>query len=314
MKIKERLGFTLIELLVVIAIIGVLISLLLPAVQKVREAANRMKCKNNLKQIGLALHAYNTRMSSFPAGYVSGVGSGGSADDTGPGWGWASYLLDDLEQGNLRQQINFNLDIKDPLNTAARTKTLPIFRCASDEPLDPFAVVNSAGVPLTDGSGAQIKVAHANYVAVFGQPEISANPGVSNGVFFRNSRIRVEDITDGVSNTLFIGERSGNLAKATWTGSVAGGAVPPRVPNPFGYGYEGAPILIMGHTGTAVDNPAHTPNSAVNHVDDFWSRHPMGVNFLFGDGSVRNINDSITPAVWWSLGSRNGGETYTPPD
>ena len=95
-------------------------------------------------------------------------------------------------------------------------------------------------------------------------------------------------MTDGTSNTLFVGERSSNLAYGTWTGSVTGGQVPPKIPDLFSFGPEGtAPILILGHTGDASDVPPHTPNSPVNHVDDFWSRHPLGVNFLFVDGSVQ---------------------------
>src|SRR5579862_9444319 len=105
-----RKGFTLIELLVVIAIIGILVALLVPAVQKVREASARTQCTNNLKQIGLALHSYHDRLGCFPAGYVDGNKNPASTPDSdvGPGWGWASYLLPDLEQGNVYNQINFN--------------------------------------------------------------------------------------------------------------------------------------------------------------------------------------------------------------
>src|SRR2546428_10863061 len=117
---RRSRGFTLIELLVVIAIISILIGLLLPAVQKVREAAARLKCKNNLKQIGLALHNCHDTTGSFPAGYVSSGGPGGPADDQGPGWGWAALLLPFLEQNHLHRQIRFDRDITDPVNAAVR--------------------------------------------------------------------------------------------------------------------------------------------------------------------------------------------------
>src|SRR5438105_14492662 len=115
---KRRSGFTLIEVLVVIAIIGVLIGLLIPAVQQVREAASRLRCSNNLHQVGLALQMYHDRNNGFPPGYLTQVAPDNS--DLGPGWGWAAYLLDDIEQGTIKQQIRFDLQISDPANATVR--------------------------------------------------------------------------------------------------------------------------------------------------------------------------------------------------
>jgi prepilin-type N-terminal cleavage/methylation domain-containing protein/prepilin-type processing-associated H-X9-DG protein len=272
---RTRPAFTLIELLVVIAIIAILIALLLPAVQAVREAASRLQCYNNLKQIGLALHAYHDRVKHFPAGYVSGVTSTGQ--ETGPGWGWAAYLLDDLEQGNLKRQINFGLDVTHASNAGPRNQVLPVFFCPSDQQIGTF-------VP----DGASVSIAHGNYVGLFGDFEMEDNPGAGNGVFFRNSKIRLADIVDGSSNTLLVGERSSNLSKATWTGVLAG--------------LDEAQALVLGVAD-------HLPNdAAANHPEDFWSRHTQGVNFVFADGSVRPISNNIPVAVWKALATRAGGE------
>jgi prepilin-type N-terminal cleavage/methylation domain-containing protein/prepilin-type processing-associated H-X9-DG protein len=305
-------AFTLVELLVVITVIGILIALLLPAVQAAREAARRMQCGNNLKQIGVALHGYHSALDTFPAGYISAVGPGGPADDKGHGWGWAAILLPYAEQGNLHDQIQFDRDIADQLNAVPRTTSLPVFLCPSDDGSEKVFTV----------AGANMPVAHGDYVGVFGQPEITPDPGfmlpasiypdrsvTHQGMFYRNSGVRIAEVTDGTSCTLFVGERSSTLAYATWTGSVTGGFVPPRDPNPCGYPAEGAPVLILGHTGDARDNPPHTPNSAVTHVDDFWSNHPQGANFLLVDGSVRQFNDTIDPQIWWALGTKAGNET-----
>jgi prepilin-type N-terminal cleavage/methylation domain-containing protein/prepilin-type processing-associated H-X9-DG protein len=295
---NNRRGFTLIELLVVIAIIGTLMGLVLPAVQRVRETASRLKCKNNLKQIGLALHGYNDRMGSLPPGYKTLVASDNS--DLGPGWGWAAYLLDDLEQDNLKRQIRFDLQISDPANAAVRVVTLSIFLCPSEPQHNPFTVIDAGGNPICD-------VARCNYTAMNGVLGVTSDAWDNNGPFIRNKPFRLTDITDGLSNTLFVGERCSKMASTTWTGAVTNGVVPAiRYPNPADQlaNAEGAPALILSH-----GSRDHIPNNTlVFDADATSSFHIAGVNFLFGDGSVHSISSTIDGLVYEGLLTRSGGE------
>ncbi len=319
-SIKRR-GFTLIELLVVIAIIAILIGLVLPAVQKVRETAARLKCKNNLKQIGLALHAYHDRVGHLPAAYFSNLQPGTmpsqDADgdctwnEIGPGWGWGAYLLNDLEQSNLFTRIDFNVDIRDPSNAATRTTTLAIYICPSELNPTNFTLVDGNGNTLTDSSGQPISVAHSSYVGINGAPDgVTSDAYDNNGAFIRNTALTFADISDGLSNTLFVGERCTNMSNTTWVGAVVGAVVPDLrysdVPDQLANA-EGDCALVLAHGSTT-----HLPNNPlVFDADATSSFHPIGVNFLFGDGSVQAINNTIDPNVYQALCTRNGGEAIS---
>jgi len=295
----RRPGFTLIELLVVIAIIAILIGLLLPAIQKVREAASRMKCQNNLKQIGVGLQNYYSAYERFPAGYTSQSATL-DGDGTGPGWGWGAQLLPYLEQDNLHKQINFGKDILDPIHLTPRTTSLALFRCPSDQPKG-GSVFTSVGE-----SGDLGSVAFANYVGMGGTFEVTGFPDTGNGVLFRNSRIKFGEITDGSSNTIFVIERASHRSPmTTWVGGITGAINPPLNP---AFEDEGPATLCLTNTGEAADG--RTPNNKLEHVEDANSRHTGVTCALMGDGSVRSIPNSIQPFVWEALGTRAGGEAF----
>ena len=312
----QRRGFTLIELLVVIAIIGVLIALLLPAVQAAREAARRAQCTNNLKQIGIALHNYENAVGSFPPGWLSRPGPDG--DNTGPGWGWAALILPQLEQAPLFGAINFGLPIEVPANQTARLTKVGVLICPSDASFKPqFTVVDDSTTNITPGAPI-CDVASSNYVGCFGKGDVSSlfpysptdgPPGRDNGegLFFRNRAVRIAEITDGTSQTLAAGERSQNLSRATWVGAVTHAAVPiTELQAEDGLSPESGDALVASHTGE-LDGP----NSKPAHADQFWGRHPGGAMFLFADGSVRFIKEKRPLALFQALATRQGGEVVS---
>ncbi|MCI0701369.1 MAG: DUF1559 domain-containing protein [Planctomycetia bacterium] len=300
MKLTRHAAFTLIELLVVVAIMAILIGLLLPAVQKVREAASRLKCKNNMKQIGLALHNYHDRTGSFPPGYTSNATR---TDGTGPGWGWAAHLLPDLEQDNLYRMIDFNQPITASGNhNIVRQANIPFLRCPSDPRQDPIPLSD-----FTNPAGLTTPLGRSNYVACYGNtPFLGESPAVltnhlsidgisGKGMFYRNSRTRIADVTDGLSNTCAVGEKNAKNTMATWVGVIPGASW--RSANDQA-NYGGIPsniaaAMVLGHACRQ-----HPPSADAGVAEDFSSPHINGVNMLFADGSVHAVRTSVNMNVY----------------
>lgn len=295
---RMRRGLTLVELLVVIAIVATLVGLLLPAVQNVRAASSRAQCANNLRQVGLALQMYADAHKSFPPGYVSHYDAEGN--DTGPGWGWASHILPQMEQQAVSNAIRFDQNIDAPANTAARVQYIREYTCPADGPgltwtAKKYDLVGNPVTTLCD-------VASANYVGVFGTSE----PGVDgDGVFFRNSRVRIVDITDGLSKTAVVGERSFRLGQSTWAGSVTGATLFPQPPSTAPPVMNNATGMVLGHTGDG-----NGPGAEHSYVNQFSSQHAGGANFLFADGHVGFLQSSMNYSTYTAIATRQGNEPF----
>jgi prepilin-type N-terminal cleavage/methylation domain-containing protein/prepilin-type processing-associated H-X9-DG protein len=292
---RSRPAFTLIELLVVLAIISVLIGLLLPAVQRVREAGNRMQCANNLKQLGLACHQYHDAQQSFPSGYVATA----AYPDTTPGWGWGTLLLPYLEQDNLYRQIDFRQPV---LKSAAIQTMLKVYQCPSDTPPpSPFLVVDASLAPVA-------LAAPSSYAATVGDDSSEADGETGNGVFFRNSRVRVADIRDGTSQTTLLGDRAWEQTMGIWAGAPNGAITQAGPRNAWPNATATAPVLALVH-----NNWLNITTDADGGLDDFSSGHPGVVNILFADGSVHFIRsitaDGVQRRAFWALGTRAGGDS-----
>ena len=292
-------GFTLIELLVVIAIIAVLIALLLPAVQQAREAARRTQCKNNLKQIGLALHNYADTFSRFPPGYIANS----DITATTPGWGWGALILPQLDQSTVYNALNFNLPIENSTNAAPIQTLLKAYLCPSDiYPTGAFSITNSTSIQV-------VLAAPSSYAGCVGNDssDVDDNVNRGNGMLYRNSNTTFADVTDGTSNTIIVAERSWSQANGSWVGAPNTGRLRAGTKNPFAPLDEAASFLILSHTHWI--NIMNDPDGG---LDDFSSLHSGGANALFVDGSVRFLPTVTTPGGpendYQAMGSRAGSE------
>ncbi|MDZ4851123.1 MAG: DUF1559 domain-containing protein [Pirellulaceae bacterium] len=285
---RERSAFTLIELLASMSIVGVLVSLLLPAVQSARAAARRMSCESNLRQLGIALHNYESAILRLPAGYVFAQGAQGNH----AGFGWGAGILPYVEQANVFNQIDFSIPLFDPSNATVREKNLPIFICPED-----FISLNGFVEMGTE------KYAMSSYVASFGPPDLDDTQDKRDGMFSRNSETRNADVLDGLSNTLVCGERQNGRFRrggvhgphfsyeTTWAGAIR------EISDPTDdHGH-----MVLFQTG-------HTPNSLDSDDRDVSAPHVGYANFLFGDGSVRLITEQVDLKVYQTLSTRAEGD------
>lgn len=289
----KRPGFTLVELLVVVAVIGILIALLLPAVQQAREAARRAQCTNRLRQLGLAIHGYNDSNSYWPAGVQIGVDS-----NTAVTWSWQVQVLPYADMALLYNELWSAGDVTTALQLGLLNQRVSMFTC----PSDPHA---GTVYPSPDGEfGGEWALTSYLGVSGIGAVQVQSDSDMltaeqcaametrfrlrtADGMFFGNSYRRTQDVTDGVANTIFVGERGvpSDGSYGWWTGPGTGGTCP------VGW------LDVVLASGAGLQPPSGTSADAMR----WWSHHPGGTQFVLGDNSARFLSYEIDPSVFRSL-------------
>ncbi|SFH59707.1 DUF1559 domain-containing protein [Planctomicrobium piriforme] len=300
---RRKTGFTLIELLVVIAIIAILIALLLPAVQQAREAARRSSCKNNLKQMGLALHNYHDIYNRLPMGYID-TSTDSKAKTEDGGWSWQAMVLPQLDQANLYTKFDFNAHPHGKLapeigNTAAGANPLDVFSCPSDVKDPTRKSGNSSPTATSTANGIVPAVATSSYVGVLGpfdallcdQSSPATNPAFISpraiGPFRINVCLQFRHFTDGLSNAIVVGETNALLTRNNMLyGSVVnnGGSDCTSIDE-----FDGGPYNHLRSCNIQLN----TKSTLGKYWTAFSSQHTGGSHFVLGDGSVRFISENI---------------------
>jgi prepilin-type N-terminal cleavage/methylation domain-containing protein/prepilin-type processing-associated H-X9-DG protein len=315
-RFRTGRGFTLVELLVVIAITAVLLGLLIPAVQKVREAASRLQCTNNLKQLGLALHNYHGDFGTFPPGAVGPQGLPQFAGLKSHGLG--SYLLPYLEQQGLAGRYRWDVSWSDPPNQPVVNAPLKTWQCPSARAnrimngalptvSPPNEVPSNYTAACGDYAGmSQVyaELARRGLVDAGGPVNLSGN---YEGVFQINCTRRLEDIADGTSNTILMAECAGR--PQLWHGRTP-------VPNVWLSGGPWASRNLLWGRGATPDGTAFYGPCAINCTNDreVYSFHPGGANSVFADGSVHFLRADLGIRVFARLATRAGGEVVSADD